>query len=444
MSGLAGLATPKALARGATSQDAPIVLAEIRGSINPGSANYLLSAIHRAEKAQAQAVLVELDTPGGLISSVREMTQAIDSSHIPVIVYVSPAGAAATSAGALLTLSSHLAAMAPGTNLGAAHPVDTSGKDVPGAMGQKILNDTMAYAKGLAELRGRNAELAAEIVSKSKSYTAAEALKLQLVDVIAENRAALLRAIDGRTLRLHPSETVTLHTAGAPLVPVGMSWGQRLLNLLANPNIAAILMTLGSLLIYFELSNPGVQITGILGIICFVIAFMSFQMIPIRTGGLVLLVAGVGMMLLEPFVTAHGAIAIGGVIAFALGLLWVVDPSRTDLRIHAAVWIPAILGLGGGVLLIVYAATRTHWLARHARKRMGGYGPAGLQGYEGVVESLGADGRTGKVLIRGETWDFRCEMNLRIAERVVVTEMDGMIARVRPAAHPGAHSRGES
>jgi len=411
--------------------DRSIWIAEIRGTIDPGSASFLSSTIRHAEAVGAQAVIVELDTPGGLVSSVREMAQAVDQAKVPVVVYVGPAGAAATSAGALLSFSSHLAAMAPGTNIGAAHPVDTAGKDVPGAMGEKVLNDTAAFARGLAEARGRNPQLAEAVVLKSRSLTAQEALKEKLIELIANDRADLIRLLDGREIQIHEGKR-TLRTAGAPVTVAEMTWGQKLLHLIANPNIATILMTLGSLLVYVEVSNPGITIAGALGVVCLIAAFVAFQAIPISTGGLVLVSLGVALMFAEIFVTTKGALAFGGVISFILGMLWIVDPAQSDLKVSLTVLIPAAIGLGGGVLLLGYVAARSFRLSRETRAKMGG-GDAqlGLEGYVGHVEVVEGGGKSGKALIRGETWEFRSDAAVSPGDEVTVDRTDGFLAHVK-------------
>ena len=357
----------------AFAQEKVVWIASIRGTIDPASSNYLKSAIREAEKDQAQALVVELDTPGGLLTSVREMAQTVDQASIPVVVYVTPAGASATSAGALLMLSSHLAAMAPGSNIGAAHPVDSSGQDVKGAMGEKVVNDTAAFARGLAELRGRNLELAQQVVSKSKSLTAKEAYDKNFIEILATDRVELFQKLEGRKVKIRDQERV-IRTEGAIVKTAEMTLGQTILHYLANPNIAAVLMTLAMLLIYVELSNPGITIAGVLG---------------------------------------------------GIGLLWMLDPAETDLRISPHVWVPIAVGLGSAVALLVCAVVRMRKLTQTTLAQIGGGGGSGgLAGYFGQVEKVGAEGRRGKVHFRGEVWNFESKEPLKTgdwvqAERVV-------------------------
>ncbi|MCM2324153.1 MAG: nodulation protein NfeD [Oligoflexia bacterium] len=413
---------------------APVVrVAEIRGSINPATAGFLRSSIALAEREGAEALIVELDTPGGLLASVRDMAQAMDRSAVPVVVHVVPAGAAATSAGALLMLASHFAAMAPGTNIGAAHPVGPKGEDLPGALGEKAVNDTAAFARGLAEVHGRNRDLADAMVARSRSLSAREAFAQNLIEALAADRTELLARLEGKSVRMGQGGSRTLRVSGADIRRTEMTLGQKLLSLLADPNIAAILMSLGVLLIYVELSNPGITVAGVTGAICLLIALMSFQLLPIQTGGLLLVLFGILLMLAEPFVVSHGILAIGGVASFALGLLWLVDPSLSGTRVSLLVWIPIVVGLGSGVLLIGWAAARMRLLSRRTLERIGGGAVGGLAGYEGHVETVSSDGRAGKALFRGELWDFRSEMPVKRGDSIVAVRNEGFLIHIAPA-----------
>lgn len=425
------------LLAGAAETGGPLVVtARLSGTIDPATSDYLKSAIRRAEAAQAEILVVELDTPGGLVSSVREMAQAIDQSSVPVVVYVTPSGAAATSAGALLALASHFSAMAPGTNIGAAHPVASGGEDIKGAMAEKALNDTVAFARSQAELRHRPPDLAEAVVARSQSFTAEDARSRGLVNALASSREELLAKLDHASLEAGPPGARQIHvlrTAGARIETFGMSAGQSLLHLLANPNLASMLMTLGMLLIYVEISSPGIGIAGILGAISLLVAFMSFQLLPIRTGGLVLLLLGVALLIAEPFVTAHGAIAAGGILSFVLGLLWIVDPTATTLTIRTEVWMGAAAALGFFVFLIAWAASRTRSLSQAALAKIGGGSLQGLTGYLGTVQSVSGDGRRGVALFRGETWEFEAALPVTIGTQVRPLGVEGLRVRVEPA-----------
>lgn len=419
------------LARG---DDPSVLVIEIRGTINPATVGYLDGAISRAVEQKSKLILIELDTPGGLVASVRSMAQSIDASAVPVAVFVTPAGSAATSAGALLSFSSHVSAMSPGTNLGAAHPVTGEGKDIEGDMKEKAVNDTSAFARGLAELRGRNVLLSEKVVTKSQSFTAEEAVKQKLVEFMAKDREDLFQKLENHKIKFK-GQDLTFNLKNARVETFEMSLGEKLLNYLANPNIAAILMTLGMLLIYIEISNPGISVAGIFGGICLIIAFMSFQSLPVHAGGAALLILGLIFLGLEPFVVSGGALAAGGVVSFVLGSIWIIDPHQADVSISPAVWAPAALTLGGATLLIGWAAARTQFLWKKTQKEIGGMGQLeGLAGYAGLVQLVHEDGVTGKALFRGETWDFVSDSKVKVGEEVEVKEMKSFKAFVRPKA----------
>jgi membrane-bound serine protease (ClpP class) len=411
-----------------------VVHSAIRGTINPASADYLEDSIREAELTSAAALIVSLDTPGGLVSSVEKMAQAIDRAKVPVVVYVEPAGAAATSAGALLLISSHVGAMTPGSHMGAAHPVDSSGKTIEGAMGDKVLNSTASFAEGMAEVRGRNKKLVTEIVRTSRSFTASEALAGNLAEISADTLPDLLRKLDGRKVKFRAGGEAVMKTADAEVVVFKMTTGQMLLNLLSNPNIAGILMTLAMILIYVEINNPGVQVAGILGVVCLIIAFMSFQTLPIRTGGIALLLLGALGMVAEIFATTHGALAAGGALSFVLGLFWVIDPNQTGVGIAPAVYVPAGIALGGGAIAIGWFAARSRHDSEAARLAMKGGGPGGLAGYSGVVQSVShseGEKSAGKILVRGEIWDFLADEAIRAADTVEVVRVEGLKTYVK-------------
>src|SRR5690606_30511348 len=303
------------------------------------------------------------------------MAQAIDRSKVPVVVYVEPAGAAATSAGALLMLASHIGAMTPGSHMGAAHPVDSKGGEIKGPMGDKVLNDTSSFAESVAGIRGRDPKLAAEIVRKSRSFTPGEAANAKLVDLLADSFPDLLRKLEGRTVRVAGNTTVTLRgVADARVEPLEMNFGQKLLHLLSDPNIAAILTTLALVLIYVELNTPGVQVAGILGLICLIVGFMCSQALPIRIGGIALLVVGAIALVAEVFATTHGVLGAGGVLSFILGLIWVIDPAQIREGVSPMVYVPAGIFLAGVAFMIAWFASRTRARAQEARATMQGGG----------------------------------------------------------------------
>lgn len=435
MIGLAvGAGTPATIANAADL----VVQGEIRGTINPATVEYLDKMIVRAEMKNAEAIIITLDTPGGLVSSVQKMAQSIDRSKVPVVVYVEPAGASATSAGALLMLASHVGVMTPGSHMGSAHPVDSSGKDIEGVMGEKVLNDTSSFAEGLAEIRGRDKILAAAIVRKSRSFTAKEALDGKLVDLLADSLPDLLRKLNGREVKFRDGKIHILKTAEVRVENVEMTLGQKVLNILSNPNIAAILATVGLVLIYFEVNNPGIQVSGILGMICLVVSFMSFQTLPIRTGGLVLLVVGAIGLIAEVFATTHGILGAAGVLSFFLGMIWVIDAEQMRVGVSPVVYIPAALFLGSMALLVGWFASRTKSASTAELERMKGGSLSGLSGYTGVIQvlsnSTSVPAVSGRVLIRGELWDFLSDASLSVGDSVEVIRSEGLKVYVKPIA----------
>lgn len=411
---------------GGSSHAAEGFLIEIRGTINPATAQYLNRSISEAARANADFLLVELDTPGGLVSSVRDMAQSIDQSSVPVIVYTSPAGAAATSAGALLMISAHVAAMAPGTNIGAAHPVGAQGEDIKGESQKKAVSDIAAFARSMAELRKRNPKAASEVVTISRSYTAEEALKSTLIDVVALDRVVLLKTIHGKKVKLNAAE-LSLRTDPPPsLKKIEMSLGEKILHQLAHPNVAAILMSLGLLLIYAEMSSPGLGLAGVAGGLCLIVAFIAFQAVPIKIGGIVLLVLGVGLLFSEVFVGSGGILAFGGTAALMLGLLWGLDADASNLSVSP--WILVSLGavLLLGSFVLAYGASRMKTLTARALKEAGGGDLAGMQGYRGQVVGVDSSGLSGQVTIRGEVWNFRSEQRLQVNDFVCVLRTKGL------------------
>lgn len=421
-----------------SAQAGSIYVAGIRGSINPGAAAYLERVIALAgEDPGAAAVLVELDTPGGLLASTREMVQSISRSKVPVLVYVGPSGASATSAGAILTMASHAAGMSPGSNIGAAHPVASGGKDIPGDMKEKSINDTVALVRSLAEERGRPAAAAESMVRQSRSFSASEALSSRLIESVAETSGEFLRQMHGRKARVEGAGREVVMEFARPseldFRRIAMSPGQRLLHFLADPNVATLLMSFGAFLIYVEVSNPGITIAGVLGGICLITGFMAFQLLPIRAGGLLLFLLGVLMMVLEAVVASHGALGAGGLIALVLGILWIMDPAGGALRIDPQVWIPVVATLAALMAILAFAAARMKKLVARTLHAMKGRSKAGLQGYEGVVEWVDPERPDhGRILIRGEGWSAVSGGEpLRVGQRVEVQRVDGFTVRVR-------------
>jgi membrane-bound serine protease (ClpP class) len=398
-----------------------VYVARVEGIIAPSLAEFFVSAIRKAEDGGAHAIIFELDTPGGLDTSMRIIIKEILRSPAPVIIYVSPSGARAASAGAFITIAAHVAAMAPGTNIGAAHPVQMGGGEADEEMNRKVENDAAAYIRGLAERRGRNATWAEDAVRKSVSATATEALRLKVIDVVAENRADLLAKIDGRTVETGAGK-ITLKTKAARIVEVEMSFRDKILSVISNPTIAYILLILGMAGLYFELSTPGAVLPGVLGGICLILAFYAFQTLPINYAGLLLIILGVILFIAEVKVVSHGILTIGGIAALILGSLMLIDSPAPFLQISLS----AILGVTAATTAFFVFAIGAVF---RAHRRQPATGREGLVGQAGVARTrLNPDGL---IFIRGEIWNATCGEGVEPGEQVQVTSVAGLKLKVK-------------
>ncbi len=391
------------------------------GSINPGMAEFILDGLKAAETARAEALIIELDTPGGLDSAMREIAQGIINAKIPVVVYVSPKGARAASAGLIITLASHVAAMAPGTNIGAAHPVAIGTQKMDKEMAAKVVNDMAAYVRSLANERQRNADWAEKAVRQSVSITALEAQKLRIVEILADDLPDLLKKLDGRVVRLN-QESRTLKTAKATVVTYEAGLRHRILKRLADPNIAIILMMIGLAGLYFELAHPGAVLPGVVGGICLLLAFYAFQTLPVNFIGLMLLILGFIFFLLEIYVTSYGLLSLAGIVSLALGGLMLYRDQDPGLAISLNVLLTVI----GAISLFFLVITG---LAVRAQMRKPLSGMAGLGGEKGIA--LTDLNPAGKVLVQGTYWDAQAEEFIRQQEPVEVVRMQGLRLIVR-------------
>ena len=400
----------------------PVSLVEIDGVISPVTLRIIGSAVDRAQAEGAQALVIQLDTPGGLERSMRSIVQKLLNAEIPVVVYVAPTGARAASAGVFITMAGHVAAMAPATNIGAAHPVAVGGGQMDKETAKKIENDAAAFARTIATERGRNVEWAEKAVRASVSATEREAVKLKVVDLIAENLSDLLIKIDGRTVKTK-KETVTLRTKDAPVKKVDIGWRDRFLALITDPNIAYILLMLGMLGLFFELSNPGVILPGVIGGISLILAFFAFQSLPINYAGLLLILFGIVLLLAEIKIVSHGVLTIGGAISMILGSLMLFDAPEVGLRISWWVILPTVATTTGIFALAVGAGVR----ALYRKPTTGG---AGMMGQTAVARSALAP--AGEVFIQGELWRAVAEGEpVGEGERVTVVGVEGLTLKVR-------------
>jgi membrane-bound serine protease (ClpP class) len=401
----------------------PVAVIDIDGAITPVTSRLLTAAVERAQAERAQALVVQLNTPGGLERSMRTMAQTILNAEIPVIVYVAPTGARAASAGVFITMAAHVAAMAPATNIGAAHPVAVGG-EMGKEMSKKAENDAAAFARSLAAERGRNVEWAEKAVRASVSATDREAVKLKIVDLGADNLQDLLAKVDGRTIKTTRG-AVTLETRNAPVKRIEVGFRDSFLALITDPNIAYILMMVGMLGIFFELQNPGAVLPGVIGGISLILAFFAFQSLPINWAGLLLILFGVALLIAEIKIVSHGVLTIGGVVAMVLGSFMLYEAPEAGFRVSWTVILPTVGATAGLVGWAVSAGVRA-MLKRPVT------GPESMVGRLAVTRSaLGPDGQ---VQVDGEIWRAVAEGGaIPAGEQVRVTAVDGLTLRVSRA-----------
>ena len=430
-----------------------VVVIEINGTINPATFDYIRTGLETAEASSAEALVILLDTPGGLLTSTKEIVKLILNSPVPVVVYVSPKGASATSAGVFITLSANIAAMAPGTSIGAAHPVSigpgggeekkespgekpaegdkksadeeepSSGdKSNEGIMGEKLENYASSFIESIAEERGRNVEWAEEAVRKSDSITSSEALEMNVIDIIEPDLPALLASINGWKVKVSDGER-TLLTKDAPVRNVGMTAKQKFIDIISTPDIAFLLLSLGSLGLLLEFYNPGLIFPGVAGVVCLLMGFVSFQVLPFNYAGIALLAVGIALFIAEVYVTGYGLLAVGGLVSFALGALLLFDTPESDVRVGFDVVIASTLAFGLFFAYVIFYLIKAQGLSPQL-------GFEGLMGEAGnAVSDIHA---SGKVYINGEYWDAVSDEPIGKGERVRVVEaLEGFKLKVK-------------
>jgi membrane-bound serine protease (ClpP class) len=371
-----------------------VMVITLNGVINPVASEYIGKSIKIANEKKVEALVIELDTPGGLDTSMRQIVKDIISSEVPVVVYVSPSGSRAASAGVFITLAAHIAAMAPGTNIGAAHPVSVGGK-MDKVMAEKATNDAAAYIKSLADRNGRNAKWAEDSVRKSISATAEEALKLGVIDFVSKDLKSLLSDMNGKKVRTVMGEKI-LKTANANVIREEMGFRQKILNLISDPNVAYILMLLGFYGLFFELTNPGSIFPGVMGGISLILAFYAFQTLPVNYAGLLLIILAIILFVLEIKIVSHGVLTIGGIISMVIGSIMLFESPAPFMKLSLYVILPAVVITTLFFTLIIGLAVKAH-------RRKPVTGPEGLLGAEGVASTdITKDG--GMVLLHGERW----------------------------------------
>jgi membrane-bound serine protease (ClpP class) len=405
--------------------ETPVVIKlTIHDTIQPITADYLERGLQEAARQRAQLVLISLGTPGGLLDSTRAMVQAIEASPVPVVIFISPAGSRAGSAGFFLLEAADIAAMAPGTNAGAAHPI-VEGRQLDPVLKEKIENDAAAFLRSYSARRGRNVDAAEDAVRNSKSYSDQEALKLKLIDVDSPDDSSLLNALDGREIQRFDGTRQTLHLKGAEIIIIPPSLRERLLSKLTNPDIAVLLLILGGLLIYLEFNVPGTVVPGSIGTLFVLLSLFGLNLLPIRHTAIVLLLAAFVLILLEAKYGSHGVLALVGIISLVFGLATLVDGPIPELRVHPATAIGA--GLGFGAISFGLA-----WIALKARRGKVLTGPQAMIGAKAIARTT--LNPTGQVEIRGELWQASLHgpAPLSAGSPVRVRKVEGLTLIVEP------------
>jgi membrane-bound serine protease (ClpP class) len=432
---------------------APVVVLSVQGAIGPALADYVHRGMQGAARQGAQLIVLSMDTPGGLDTSMRSIIQDILASTVPVAAYVSPGGARAASAGTYILYASHIAAMAPGTNLGAATPIqigfqpdtppekadkgadkkdadkkdadkDGNARDSRGVLGRKQVHDAAAYIRSLAQLRGRNADWGERAVREAVSLSAEEALKLKVIDVVASDVNELLKRLDGRRVRTGDTERV-LETAGAQVTRQDPDWRTRLLGVITDPTVAYMLLLIGIYAIVFEFTNPGLVLPGVAGVICVLLALYAFQLLPVNYAGLALIVLGLAFMIAEAFLPAYGSLGVGGVIAFVIGSTMLIDTDSPEYGLPIAVTLGFAAASAAFLLFIMASVLRS-------RRRPVVSGREELLGTSGEV--LHDFQGEGWARVRSETWRVKSEQPLRAGQRVRVKAIEGLVLEVVPEA----------
>ncbi|HUA35263.1 MAG TPA: nodulation protein NfeD [Candidatus Binataceae bacterium] len=408
----------------AASTESQIALISIDGSINPAVASYVEDTINYAEANYLAAVVIEIDTPGGLLTSAERIVKSILGARVPVIVYVAPSGASAASAGTFITEAAAVAAMAPGTTIGAAHPVEEGGGEVSGVMGQKLENFAATWARTIAEQRGRNQDWMEAAVRKSAAIGEREALAKHVIDIIAPDLRSVLMQASGRSVQV-AGKTVTLALADATVRRIPMTFGQQILNTLSDPNIVYLLLMAGLIGLYFEFAHPGVIFPGVAGAICLLLALASFEVLPVNVTGLLLIFLGVGLLIAEAWVTSYGILGLGGVTAFVFGSLFLIDTSKTDLQVNRGMIFGAAVALSIIIIGLGYVVARE-------RRRKAQTGVEGLIGEVGEVREPIGPGKPGKVFVHGEIWRASSANPINPGAHARVTAIHGLELEVQP------------
>lgn len=408
-----------------------IYVADVEALIHPVSAEFIAQTITRADEDEAALVVLTLQTPGGLVDSTRAINTSIIESDTPVVVYVGPSGTRAASAGFLITIAADVAVMAPGTHIGAAHPVSGTGESMDETMAEKAASDVAAYARSLASQRGRNIELSERAVTESESFTEREAFEADpaLIDLIASDLDDLLEQLDGKEVRRWDGTTMVLETTHARIELVEMNWRQKFLSAIAHPQVSVLLFSLGTLGLTIELWNPGGIIPGVVGAVCLLLAFFAFQVLPINYVGLLLILFGLGLLIAESMTPSFGFLAAGGILSMVLGALMLIDSPVPELQLG---W-PFILSSMGALGAITLMLAR---LGIQAQRKQPVTGRTGMIDACGEVISPIRTGESGRVTTHGEIWTATAEEDIEAGVQVRVVSVDGLKLTVRRSTGP--------
>ena len=409
-----------------TATASQVLVARVESAVSPASAKFMVQAVERAQKEQVECLIIEMDTPGGLDQSMRQVIKSIMASTVPVVVFVAPQGSRAASAGAFITMSAHVAAMAPGTSIGAAHPVSIgqSGQ-MDSTMSGKVTNDAAAYIRSIAEKRGRNIAWADSAVRHSVSLSETEALKRGVIDLVAPGTSALLDSLDGRKIVMD-KDTLTLSTGSARVVTMTMNWRDRLLAVISDPNLAYIFFMLGLLGLYFEFSNPGAILPGVVGAISLILAFFAFQTLSVNYAGMLLILLSIVLFIIDVKAATHGVLTVGGIVAMFIGSVMLFNAPDPAMRASLQVIIPVVLVTAAFFVIGV-------WLSIKTLRTKPVSGDKGLLGQEGDARTLvNKDG--GSVFVEGTHWSAFSDGEIATGSRVKVVAVKGMKLKVEKTA----------
>jgi membrane-bound serine protease (ClpP class) len=409
----------------AAAGEPEIYLLNVSDPISPGVAEFVIDGLQTAADANAAAIIITLDTPGGLVESMRIIVQAIYACKVPVIVYVTPSGARAASAGVMITMAADIAAMAPGTNIGAAHPVGPGGQDIGKTMAEKAVNDLVAFAKGVANRRNRNAEWVEKSVRESVSVTAEEALKANVIDVVAKDLDDLVAQIDGREIR----DKGALRLSGVPRTLIKESLRTKILKTISDPNIAFILLMIGLAGLYFELASPGAVLPGVVGGMALILAFFSMQTLPVNIAGILLILLAIVFFVLELKVTSYGMLSLSGVLSLFLGSMMLFKGAGPQFQVALSVLLPTVLLVSGFFVGVALLVVRAH---SHQPRT----GAEGLVNEVGVVKQI--DGREGKVMVHGELWQAVFSEAVSVGAKVRVQAVENLVVTAVPVKEKDA------